>query len=65
MHQYYEGTELICSLCSCEFDIELEGGVNGYIGVISVTFCPMCHSGLDMLYTELHGCHEEDDEEDD
>jgi hypothetical protein len=67
MHQYYEGTQLTCSICSCDFDIELEGGVNGYIGIIPLALCPMCHSGLDVLspYSELHGCEETEDEDDD
>jgi len=60
MHQYYEGNEYTCSVCDCEFDVQLEGGITGFLGVLPISLCPMCHSGLDMLYTELHGCQEDD-----
>ena len=58
--------ELQCSICNGEFDIQLEGGIAGYIGVVALQLCPMCHTGLDLLYSELHGCYddEEDDEDD-
>jgi len=64
MHQYYEGEELECSICSCEFDIHLEGGIKGTIGILPVNLCPMCFSGLDMLFTELHGCFDEENHDD-
>ena len=45
--------ELICSVCRCEFDIELEGGVEGEIGILPVALCTMCYSGLyDLFDTE-------------
>ena len=53
--------ELICSICQCEFDIECEGGIDGYIGILPVAFCPMCFSGMVMFFTELHGCGDEDE----
>lgn len=64
MHQSAEPNEMQCSICQCEFDIQLEGGIAGYIGIIPLQLCPMCHAGLDMLYSEIHGCYEEDDEDD-
>ena len=39
-----------CSICSCEFDLDAEGGVEGYIGIIPVAFCPTCHAGLAEAY---------------
>jgi len=61
MHQPVESnSELICTVCSCEFDIELEGGVDGYLGVLAVSFCPMCFSGLDLFFAEIHGCQEDE-----
>ena len=54
--------ELVCSICHCEFDIELEGGIDGYLGVLPVAMCAMCYSGLDDFFTQLHGCY--DDEHD-
>ena len=63
MHQYYDNEETTCSICTCGFDPNLEGGVKGTIGILPMAFCPMCFSGLDMLFTELHGCEDEDDEQ--
>ena len=44
-----------CNICSCEFDIESEGGVQGFIGIIPFSLCPMCYSGLMDMYEQLHG----------
>jgi hypothetical protein len=32
----------ICSVCSCEFSLEDEGGIEGEFGIIPVSFCPTC-----------------------
>lgn len=64
MHQQYETKEHICSICSCEYDILLEGGLRGYIGILPICLCPMCFSGLDMLFTTIHGCSDIEEEED-
>jgi CRISPR/Cas system-associated protein Cas10 (large subunit of type III CRISPR-Cas system) len=60
-----EPSEFLCSICKGEFDIHLEGGLQGHIGIVELNLCYMCHSALDTLYTELHGCYEEDEEDDD
>jgi hypothetical protein len=52
-----------CSICDCGFDLEEEGGVDGFIGILPFSLCPMCYSGLDMFYTEMHGCYEDEDED--
>jgi hypothetical protein len=44
-----------CNICTCEFDIESEGGIQGYIGIIPFSLCPMCYSGLMDMYEQLHG----------
>jgi hypothetical protein len=31
-----------CTVCEIKFDIEKEGGVQGYFGIIPVTFCEYC-----------------------
>ena len=62
----------ICSICQCDFDMELEGGVQGYIGIIPFSLCPMCFSGMMDMFEQLNGDsdeHEggqemEDDDED-
>jgi len=53
-----------CNICSCEFDMESEGGVQGYIGILPFSLCPMCYSGLMDMYEQLHGEIYDDDEED-
>ena len=35
-----------CTICRCEFDLELEGGREGWIGIIPVWFCPVCTAGI-------------------
>ena len=45
-----------CTICSCDFDIEKEGGVEGCIGILPVKFCPTCRAGiLDFAEQYLHG----------
>lgn len=39
-------TEFVCSICRGNFDIEREGGVRGYIGILPVAFCPTCKAGI-------------------
>ena len=35
-----------CTCCTGNFDIEAEGGAEGFIGILPVTFCPTCKSGI-------------------
>jgi len=35
-----------CSICNCDFDLDTEGGVEGYIGILPVAFCPTCKAGV-------------------
>jgi len=43
-----------CTLCSVEFDLDAEGGIVGYVGILPVQFCPVCLAGLDDLFTQLN-----------
>jgi hypothetical protein len=36
--------EMKCSVCDCDFDIESEGGIEGFFGILPVSFCPTCYS---------------------
>ncbi len=36
----------VCSICDCTFDMDAEGGVNGFIGILEVNFCPTCKCGV-------------------
>jgi hypothetical protein len=38
--------EYTCNVCSCEFNIDTEGGRLGDIGILPVAFCPTCLAGL-------------------
>ena len=41
-----EEIEYTCSICDSTFT-DAEGGVNkGYIGILPVSFCPTCFSGI-------------------
>jgi len=36
----------VCTICEGEFNIETEGGVRGFIGILPVAFCPTCKAGI-------------------
>jgi len=41
-----------CNVCQAEFSEE-EGGVEGYFGILPVSFCPTCYSCMyDMITSE-------------
>ena len=46
-----------CTICSGDFDPELEGGTAGSIGMLPVFFCVTCTSGLvdfvDQMYPDF------------
>ena len=35
-----------CTVCDGDFDIEGEGGIAGFIGILPVSFCPTCNAGI-------------------
>ena len=35
-----------CSICSTEFSLDDEGGIEGDLGMLPVSFCPFCLSGI-------------------
>ena len=47
--------DVTCNICTCEFDIEAEGGMQGYIGIIPFSLCPMCFSGIMDMFEQLSG----------
>ena len=64
MDEMQEDDDLLtCAVCHGGFDIHSEGGIAGYLGILPIALCPMCFSGLDMFFTELHGCGENEDED--
>jgi hypothetical protein len=50
----------MCTVCDGPFDIIGEGGTDGYIGILSVAFCPTCYAGIVDMVQQLHGL--DDDE---
>ena len=54
--------DVTCNICTCEFDIESEGGMQGYIGIIPFSLCPMCFSGIMDMFEQLSGDVEYDNE---
>ena len=50
----------VCSTCSCDFDIEAEGGIEGEFGIIPVAFCPACYACCyDMVQPHCEHCDED------
>ena len=43
-----------CNICHCKFSMEDEGGINGYFGIIPVTFCPTCLSSMMDMAKQLN-----------
>ena len=51
----------ICSVCSCEFDLDAEGGIEGDFGILPVAFCPTCYACMfDMVGQRCWTCIEND-----
>jgi hypothetical protein len=48
------GTDHQCSICQCDFTDD-EGGIQGYIGILPVAFCPTCYSGICDMVEQLDG----------
>ena len=58
------GSVTICTICDGDFDLELEGGVEGYIGILPVAFCPTCKAGILDFAEQFNYNDEEDDPSD-
>lgn len=61
------GTDHICNVCQCDFTDD-EGGIQGYLGMLPVAFCPTCFAGLCDMVEQLNdreweGLTEEDKNE--
>jgi len=46
------GTDHQRSICQCDFTDD-EGGIQGYIGILPVAFCPTCYSGMCDMVSQL------------
>ena len=47
----------VCNICQGEADLENEGGIQGYIGIIPFTLCVWCYAGMtDMVESMCENC---------
>jgi hypothetical protein len=44
-HQQFLEDNHTCNVCSCEYTDD-EGGIQGYFGMLPVSFCPTCFSSM-------------------
>jgi hypothetical protein len=51
-----EQQTLECNVCSCEFDLEGEGGIAGDFGIIPVAFCPTCLTSMVDMVHQMYEC---------
>ena len=42
-----------CSTCQCEFSLEDEGGIDGYFGILPMSFCPTCLASIEDMCDQL------------
>ena len=47
------GTDHKCTVCQCDFTDD-EGGIQGYLGILPVAFCPTCFAGLCDMVEQLN-----------
>lgn len=48
------GSDHICNICSCDYTDD-EGGVEGYLGILPVAFCPTCFASVCDMVEQLNG----------
>jgi len=48
-----------CSVCSCDFSLDEEGGIQGDFGILPVAFCPTCLSCMMDMADQLNGYDED------
>jgi hypothetical protein len=54
--QKLDGSRILtCNVCNSEFDVQGEGGTEGYFGVIPVCFCPWCLSCMIDMVDQMQG----------
>lgn len=48
-----------CSICSCDFSLDEEGGIAGEFGILPVQFCPTCLACMIDMVNQLNGENDE------
>ena len=46
---------LKCTVCSCHFNLESEGGLEGSFGSLPVAFCPTCYASVCDMVDQVRG----------
>ncbi len=50
-----------CNICQGKVDMEKEGGIEGYIGILSFALCVTCHAGIvDMVEQACENCQQDE-----
>ena len=42
-----------CSICTGDFDLDSEGGIDGDLCILPVAFCPTCLAGITDMVSQL------------
>jgi hypothetical protein len=53
--------DTICSVCSVDFSLEDEGGIEGFFGILPVAFCPSCLASMCDMVDQLNDGFEEEE----
>jgi hypothetical protein len=48
-----------CTICSVDFSLENEGGIEGNFGILPVSFCPTCFSCVMDMADQLNESKEQ------
>ena len=52
-----------CNICAGPVDLENEGGIQGYIGILDFALCVTCHAGIvDMVESTCETCQLNEEE---
>ena len=52
-----------CNICEGVADLEKEGGIQGYIGILPFTLCVWCYAGMtDMVQSTCETCQLNEEE---
>ena len=50
-----------CTICKCKFSEQAGGLQRGVIGIIPISFCPTCFSGIMEMADYFRGTNEEEE----
>ena len=52
-------TDYTCTICEGPFNLDTEGGIRGEIGILPVSFCVTCLTGIMDMADQLRGFDED------